>query len=236
MLLKMTFPIILLKLASDLEQEKNNSTKRAGKAETITEEDIATLKRFLEKAETQEKEIKKFVLEQQRKYNWSMEEVPQNELSSGSLLFQQPLHSRRPRVVSSVSSFFSRFDRLAHPFSSTKSRKILSYDVSKAKETIEPSDSTVLLNVQYKDLFGVINCGKYAPDQLLEIVNKYENQGWKLVGDIINNDYRIIFQKLKIKGPLISRPARVALIAALLASGYFLFDEQLIYYIYSLKP
>lgn len=196
-----------------------NNAKKETTTETITDRDINALKEFLEKAEKQENEIKKFVLEQQRKYQWSHNKGAPTQLTPGSLLFQKRIPSARIRKVSPFIPRLVEYERLIHPFSSTELTKFLSYDVQKSVSKVEPYDSTFLVHIQKKDLFGVINCGRIPPEQLLEIINQYENQGWKLFGDNSKGSYEVVFTKKVVTPPLIGRNGKIALGLASILTG-----------------
>ncbi|CDO93162.1 unnamed protein product [Kluyveromyces dobzhanskii CBS 2104] len=213
--------------------EKSNSKKNT-EAETITDQDIEALKKFLEKAETQEKQIKKFVLEQQRKYKWSSNQGPSTRMTSGSMIFQEQTPSSRLRKGTPINSYLLKYDSFAHPFSPIKIKEVLVYDVNKSKGRIEPPESTILVHVQKKDLFSVVNGGRIAPDQLLEIINKYENKGWKLIGDINNDTYNVVFQKSYVKPALIERKSKLAIGLSGLILGYLVFGGPLLDHITSL--
>ncbi|QEU59911.1 hypothetical protein KDRO_C04350 [Kluyveromyces lactis] len=205
--------------------------KKDTETETITDKDIEALKKFLERAETQEKQIKKFVLEQQRKYKWSSNQGPASRISSGSLLFQEHIPSVRLRKNSSVGSYLSKYEKYIHPFAPTEVREILLYDVTKSKEKIEPPESTILVHVQKKDLFAVVNGGRIAPDQLLAVINQYENEGWKLIGDVNRDTYNIVFQKNYMRPALIETKGKIAITLFGITLGYIAVGLPLIDYI-----
>lgn len=210
---------------SKLPEITSNTETQQKSSDNITDEEITALKKFLERAEQQEKEIKSFVLQQQRKYDWSLDKEMNKIPSSGSMLFETAPRAKVLRRKSPLTFISSNLDRLAHSINSMESNKILVYDVPQSKEIIEPKNAPTLLNVQYKDLFGVINTGKYAPDLLLELVDKYENQGWKLVGDIIDDNYKIVFRQIPKQQQPKSLKSKVAITTIAVLGSLFILGE-----------
>lgn len=77
-----------------------------------------------------------------------------------------------------------------------ESKELLVYELTTKTERIAPlSNDNSLFNINYKDLFGIINSSGSAPEEILSVINRFENKGWKLVGDLYDQSQSIVFQR-----------------------------------------
>lgn len=160
--------------------------------------DLGSLQEYLDKAE-QGKKHQKYAWEEQRKYRWDYASGDLPKMSAARILFPGSAKTpRRPMLKmgqllwrlspSTGSSYDSR--------SQQKPKDLLIYNLDKhSKVVIPPTHSNSIFNINYRDLFGVINSSGRAPQETLDIINKLENDGWTLIGDLYDNSESIVFQR-----------------------------------------
>lgn len=51
-----------------------------------------------------------------------------------------------------------------------------------------------VFNINFTDLFGVINASGSPPDRVLNEINEIELKGWKCVGNLYDNNKIVVFQ------------------------------------------
>ncbi|CDF91072.1 ZYBA0S09-04170g1_1 [Zygosaccharomyces bailii CLIB 213] len=160
--------------------------------------DLDSLQEYLDKAE-QGKKQQKYAWEEQKKYRWDCASGDLPKMSAASLLFPGSVKTpRRPmlkmghRLWRSPSSTGSSYDSR----SQQKPKDLLIYNLDKhSKVVIPPTHSNSIFNINYRDLFGVINSSGRAPQEILDIINKLESDGWTLIGDLYDNSENIVFQR-----------------------------------------
>ncbi|CCH59214.1 hypothetical protein TBLA_0B03750 [Henningerozyma blattae CBS 6284] len=78
-------------------------------------------------------------------------------------------------------------------------KEFLIYDLGSQKNVkiIDPNKfDQAFFNINYKDIFSIINSSSRPPDEALGIINKVEQEGWKLVGDLYGESkFLIVFQR-----------------------------------------
>lgn len=208
----------------DLFQEKEGHAK----SNIQSHIDLNSLQDYLDKAE-QGKKQQKYAWEEQRKYRWDHASGALPKMSAASLLFPGSEKTpRRPvlkmghrlwRLSSSTSpSYDSR--------SQQKPKDLLIYNLDKHSRVLVPAThSNSIFNINYRDLFGVINSSGRAPQETLDIINKLESDGWTLIGDLYDNSENIVFQRAsgsskKSKQTRLSKPKTVCTLLLFTAMGY----------------
>ncbi|GAV55010.1 hypothetical protein ZYGR_0AS03330 [Zygosaccharomyces rouxii] len=155
--------------------------------------DVGSLQKFLHKAE-QEKNQKKYAWEGTRLYNWDLNLNDSPRLTAGSLIFA---HKSKPSRRS-VSKLLQRStEKTRHDSQAQKKPKdLLIYNLEKRSEVVLPASHTnSIFNINYRDLFGVINGSGRTPEETLAVINQLETKGWQLIGDLYDNSQNVVFQR-----------------------------------------
>lgn len=154
--------------------------------------DVESLQKYLHKVE-QEKSQQKYAWEGTRRYNWDPNLSTSPRLTAGSLIFA---HKSRPlrRSVSRLSQRFT--EMMGHDSGAQKKPKdLLIYNLEGHSKIVIPASHTnSIFNINYKDLFGVINGSKHAPEEALNVINQLETEGWRLIGDLYSSQ-NVVFQR-----------------------------------------
>lgn len=184
------------------EDVENNSTEADSKAQRNI--DLRSLENYLRKAERDEAQRRKYAWEEQTLYNWNQPSNHSLQLSAGQLLFSSKNDlKRRPTRQTVAERLFKRPFLLSSFLKGSKYNvqptELLIYNLSKKlKKVIKLEDENSMFNINYKDLFGIINSSNNPPEETLTIINRFEDQGWKLVGDLYDNSQGIVFQRANL--------------------------------------
>lgn len=162
--------------------------------------DIKSLRKFLEKAEIETKQRRHYAWENQKRYNWEQRLANAQQPSPGKLLFGSGAESFTRSRQGFFKSLFTN-TRLGTPFNlDSEPKELLIYNLeAKSKHYIPPGNDNSIFNINYKDLFGVINKCGFPPDETLSLIKNFETQGWKLVGDLYDNSKSLVFQRASSK-------------------------------------
>ncbi|AET38109.1 Mrx4p Ecym_2376 [Eremothecium cymbalariae DBVPG len=161
--------------------------------------DLIILEELLRPDSTENIMVKKFNWDKQgvKKFDWENHGRNQVETSSSELhsAGSMSLLEEYLKNLKSKPSFSDVDDRMLGKSAIPESKELLVYNFQEKDTELISLDTRGLLNVNYKDLFSVINGGTYPPEQMLNIVNKYEDEGWELVGDIYDDPHTLVFQR-----------------------------------------
>lgn len=182
---------------SSYESQDDRNTSRS-QSENSRNIDVRCLEHYLQKAEQHESQRRKYAWEQAKKYNWEQNYQGPENLSAGQILFTASGDKRaRKGLIGRLASLFSS-PSVPDSQRSTddESKELLVYELTTKTERIAPlSNDNSLFNINYKDLFGIINSSGSAPEEILSVINRFENKGWKLVGDLYDQSQSIVFQR-----------------------------------------
>lgn len=190
---------------------------------------LQSLQEYLNKAE-QGKKQKKYAWEEQRRYTWDHFTNDSPKMSAGRLFFG---HETKP-ARRSISKVIQRLWRTTsvtgsiHGTSSSKEPKdLLIYNLDRHSKVLIPAaHSNSVFNINYRDLFGVINSSGRAPQETLDAINALEADGWKLIGDLYDNSENVVFQRSanspgRKKRNNLSTSAAASIVALLMVLGYY---------------
>lgn len=181
---------------------ENSSTEPDSKAHHNI--DLRSLEIYLRKAERDEAQRRKYAWEEQTLYKWNQPLNHSLELSAGQLLFRNKNDFiRRPMRQTVMERLLNRPFLITSSSNSSKHNvqptELLIYNLSKKLKTIiKLEDENSMFNINYKDLFGIINSSNHPPEETLSVINRFEHQGWKLVGDLYDNSQDIVFQRTNL--------------------------------------
>lgn len=155
--------------------------------------DLGSLQEYLHKAE-QEKAQRKYSWESSRRYNWDSNLNQSPKLSAGSLIFAYKTKPSR-RLVSRLLQRPTTKTR--HNLQIQKQPKdLLILNLERRSKIVIPASHTnSIFNINYRDLFGIINAPGHAPEEMLTAVNQLENESWQLIGDLYDNSENVVFQR-----------------------------------------
>lgn len=87
-----------------------------------------------------------------------------------------------------------------------------------------------VFNINFTDLFGVINASGYSPDRVLKEINDIELKGWKCVGNLYDNNKIVVFQSSyplledgKASGKSFTNPKTFLISLTALLASFFAF-------------
>ncbi|QLL30982.1 hypothetical protein HG536_0A07970 [Torulaspora globosa] len=170
------------------------------KQRNIQDIDVQSLGNYLQKAGQYGERRRRYTWENQRHFSWEHATNGPFTLSAGEVLFPNPMYKRykkkplenlkhKASTILSLGNKGSRYEQ-------DKPTELLVYNlVSKKQRVIPVSNDSSLFNINYKDLFGIINSSKNAPEETLSIINQFEGKGWTLIGDLYDNSQTIAFQR-----------------------------------------
>lgn len=166
-------------------------------SEQVRSFDVRSLENYLQKAEQQESHRRKYAWEQTKKFNWEHKVEGPMDLSAGQILFSAPDKRVRKSLMEQLVAFFSRTSApLPQRSNDDQPKELLVYELTTRTKRIAPlSNDNSLFNINYKDLFGIINSCGSAPEETLAVINRFESEGWKLIGDLYNQSQSIVFQR-----------------------------------------
>lgn len=179
----------------DSQDDRNTLRSQSGNSRNI---DVRSLEHYLQQAEQHESQRRKYAWEQAKKYNWEQSYQGPENLSAGQILFSASGDKRaRKGLTGGLASLFSSSSVPDSERSTDdESKELLVYELTTKTKRIAPlSNDNSLFNINYKDLFGVINSSGSAPEEILSVINRFESEGWKLVGDLYNQSRSIVFQR-----------------------------------------
>lgn len=155
--------------------------------------DVGSLQKYLHKAE-QGKNQKRYAWEGSRRYNWDRNLNDSPRLTAGNLIFasrSKPLRRSASKVLQR-STGKTRHDSQAQK----KPKDLLIYNLGRRTKIVLPASHTnSIFNINYRDLFGVINGSGRAPEETLAVINQLETEGWQLIGDLYDNSENVVFQR-----------------------------------------
>ncbi|KAI8386677.1 uncharacterized protein HLK63_G07139 [Nakaseomyces glabratus] len=181
-------------IASGLARKSADQSKVAGKS-TKGDIDIKALENYLDLIELREKQKQNMQNMTKRAYKW--DEVTSNVgVSPGKMIFGSDINTttksnikirRMTNKIATVTGFLNKSKKRYKP--------ILIYDLS-SKETTNKllGKNFNLFNVNHTDLFGIINAAHFPPEEILGLISKFEDDGWKLIGNIHDKEYCVVFQ------------------------------------------
>lgn len=176
--------------------KKDASEARSDQPQGI---DVKSLEKYLHKVEEQGSKRRKYAWEQAKKYNWELNFQGPLDLSAGQILFTAPGDRRvKKNLISKLLPLVSSTAaHLPQKLAADEQKELLVYELAtKTKRITALSDDNSLFNINYKDLFGIINSSGSAPEETLSVINQFESEGWKLIGDLYDQSQNLVFQRV----------------------------------------
>lgn len=144
---------------------------------------INDLKHYLDKLRNQENQRNAMKKIEKKRYNW-MQARDDLKFSNSELLF--PKEKRRrgfvQRMIQRYSTPLGVSEAIAHTrLSNGEPKDFMIFNIgdhSKTVNSVRINDS--IFNVNYQDLYGVINSSILPPDETLSIINDLATENWKL--------------------------------------------------------
>lgn len=178
----------------DDKKQSQSCTNKTVKLESnglhnITHTDLEKLRVFLQQTEKQDRDIKKMIWDSQKKYQWDHNESQLNQLSRGYMLFGSKYSNR---------SSFIKFGKYKTPENfevNIKPKEFLIYDLKQKTCTDCIPNLQHNFNINYTDLFSVINGNYYSPEEVVTVINDFETKGWELLGNVLGSKYKLVFQR-----------------------------------------
>lgn len=211
---------------------KSKDEKSTPNQSNVRDIDVESLGNYLQKAGKDGEMRRKYTWESPRKFSWEQATNEPFNLSPGEVLFPSAMYKRyKTKPLESIkrkaSSVLSPDGRGLGLEKNTPTELLIYNLVSRKERVIPLTNDNSLFNINYKDLFGIINSSKNAPEEMLNAINEFESKGWKLVGDLYDNSQTIAFQRAVASNtqntgkPLAKNPwLWTALLSALLFSSY----------------
>ncbi|QLQ81414.1 hypothetical protein HG537_0F01750 [Torulaspora globosa] len=205
------------------------------KRSNIQDIDVQSLGNYLQKAGERRR---KYAWENQRHFSWEHATNGGFTVSAGDVLFPNSMYKRyRKKPLENLkyrASNVLSFDTKRSRYEQDKPTELLVYNLVTKKQRIIPvNNDTSLFNINYKDLFGIINSSKNAPEETLSIINQFEGKGWTLIGDLYDNSQTIAFQRTVVPSSQNARKALIrnpwlwtAILSALLYGSYNLLPRD----------
>ncbi|CCE63987.1 hypothetical protein TPHA_0G01510 [Tetrapisispora phaffii CBS 4417] len=182
---------------------KEKQKKDIGMNNAIDDADIQSIGGYLEKEGIKQKEIKKLAWEQNKKYNWQINQSPKLE-SAAAMLFKKSNDKYKLNILSyiKIGCLNPRYD-LSIPLSNmlvenSNAKEILVYDLSNESVILKTNTiahNEIISNVEIKDLFDILNQPNLSPEDTLVVLNKIMVNDWELIGINNSNRSQIIFQR-----------------------------------------
>lgn len=173
-----------------------NTITGSSKEALQTNIDIKSLRKYLQRAEKEEKQRKHYAWEKQKHYNWEERFSNSFKISPGRLFFADDKIIAKTRGWPNISKVFFNESSVASSQIYNDSKELLIYNLSEQSKHILPEgNKNSIFNINYKDLFGVINGSGYLPEEILPTINNFETAGWKLVGVLYDNSASLVFQR-----------------------------------------
>lgn len=182
------------------ESAKHQSTKVSGSKHTAKDIDVESLGNYLQKAEQLGERRRKYSWEDQKHFSWDQTADDYFKLSPGKLVFQNSIYrrykvNRLESLKNAVLKIVSRSESGSNVDRKQPAELLIHNLVSQKQRIIPLTNDSSPFNINYKDLFGIINSSKNAPEETLSVITQFENKGWKLAGDLYDNSETIVFQR-----------------------------------------
>ncbi|KAL3235058.1 hypothetical protein RNJ44_02846 [Nakaseomyces bracarensis] len=195
----------------------NKLKEEARKSEDIDLQSLQQYLNLVEKREEQQRKMKKI---EKRMYNWK-DVDEQFDLTAGQLLF-----SKEDKVTAKsnikVRRFMSRFNPILDILLRSKKRyrPVLIVDLeSKEHDHKLLGKNFNLFDVNHSDIYGIINSSKVNPEEVLAVITKSEEEGFKLMGNIYNQENKLVFQgKNNSEASFSFSPLKLGILSLLLGS------------------
>ncbi|KOG96150.1 Mrx4p DI49_5297 [Saccharomyces eubayanus] len=181
--------------------------------------DLNSLKKYLqniEKKAYQKNVIDKRKKNQTRIYEWSADSFSESvPLTAGNILFKRRPSRPLKHLANRISTFLNsnkRGKKVGNGEKAMKGSRLLLHSLDDNKDiTVSAEFDYGFFNINFTDLFGVINASGYPPERVLDQINDIELKGWKCVGNLYDNTKTIVFQSsdplFKEEGRASKRPS-----------------------------
>lgn len=150
---------------------------------------------YLQKMEVQESQKQSVLKEQQRVYNWNDSVKTINQ--ANKLIVHDILSLFNP-----LSWIFRKnkfLQRSVWNLSGNKPIMELSYMIldlkTGRKEKYDDKAERLPINIQNKDMFEIVNNSQLHPEESLSKIKAEQQNNWKLLGTLYNNNNKAIFEK-----------------------------------------
>lgn len=219
-------PSLVNKVKTKDKSEKIDIIKKlqeeVGKSEDI---DLQSLRQYLNLVEKREEQLKQMQKIEKRMYKWK-DVDKQVDLTAGKLLFSK--QDKAPKKTNiKVRRYMTKINGILDIIlrSNKKYRPILIIDLeNKEQEHKFLGKNFNLFDVNHTDIYGIINSSPISPEEVLGVITKAENSGFKLIGNIYNQEKKIVFQGAKnVETSSSISPLKLAIISLILGTplAYF---------------
>ncbi|CAI4038928.1 hypothetical protein SMKI_06G2800 [Saccharomyces mikatae IFO 1815] len=191
------------KLSFYLQNNGDNRTSEDSLKPKNVNIDVKSLKWYLQNIE--KKAHRKNVVNEKKKsqtrtYQWKTESFPETvSLTAGNIIFKRKPSLLWKRLQNGLSGFLNinkMEEKAGHSSKVLQGKSILLHSLVNNKGvTLSNNFDYGVFNINFTDLFGVINASGYPPDRALNDINDIESKGWKCVGNLYDNNKIIVFQR-----------------------------------------
>ncbi|AJW00419.1 hypothetical protein H802_YJM1356P00111 [Saccharomyces cerevisiae YJM1356] len=190
------------KISLYLQKNEESRTSVGASQQNHVDIDINSLKRYLqniEKKARQKSAIDKQKKNQARIYQWNTQSFSEIvPLSAGNILFKREPNRLWKRLQNGISVFLGSNGGGKKSKTTKKvlqGNNILLHSLENNKDmTLSNNFDHSVFNINFTDLFGVINASGSPPDRVLNEINEIELKGWKCVGNLYDNNKIVVFQ------------------------------------------
>ncbi|EHM99937.1 YPL168W-like protein [Saccharomyces cerevisiae x Saccharomyces kudriavzevii VIN7] len=164
--------------------------------------DLKSLKGYLQNIEKRahlKRAINKQRKSQTRTFEWNTESFSETvPLTAGSILFKRRPSRLWKRFQNGIGIFLNLTKGAKKISTANKvpeGNNILLHSLEDNKDiTISNNFDYGLFNINFTDLFGVINSSGYPPERVLNRINDIELKGWECIGNLHDNSKVMVFQ------------------------------------------
>lgn len=182
---------------------------------------LHSLHDYLNKIDTQEKQKQAVINAEKRLYDWKNTIEPLN-MTTSQLFFNSIKLSKIGKIISNK----------AYEEGNKKSIRCdyLILDLKDNSKIIKDFQNLrASLNIQDRDVIGILNNSKQAPDIVLNKIKKLEKSQWKPVGNVYGNNEQIVFKRISkssLDGEQKNRKTYSIIISCLLAMSVYIWYQR----------
>ncbi|CAI4054252.1 hypothetical protein SUVZ_16G1190 [Saccharomyces uvarum] len=193
---------IYRKVSLYLQKNEENKNSMGPSQHDHVDIDLNSLKKYLqniEKKAYQKNAIDKRKKSQTRIYEWSTDSFSESvPLTAGNILFKRKPSRPLKGLANRISTFLNPNKggkKVGNGEKALKGSRLLLHSLDDNKDiTVSTELDYGFFNINFTDLFGVINASGYPPERVLDQINGIELKGWKCVGNLYDNNKTIVFQ------------------------------------------
>lgn len=193
---------IYRKVSLYLQKNEENKNSMGPSQHDHVDIDLNSLKKYLQNIE--KKAYQKNAIDNRKKnktriYEWSADSFSESvPLTAGNILFKRRPSRPFKRLATKMSTFLNSNKggkNVDNGEKALKGSSLLLHSLDDNKDiTVSTEFDYGFFNINFTDLFGVINASGYPPERVLDKINDIELKGWKCVGNLYDNSKTIVFQ------------------------------------------